>query len=278
MSDILPRRLVVLPGAVEREEEQGKPGPEEAVGRVLAGNPQAPGLLSTARYHVITVRNTAATAHEAARASRDAELEYEHIRRAHDPGRTRNLHFWAAAALLVTLAGLAGAIVVVMAWHITWLDRIGLALAAILLGAAMAAGASRRRHAAARFGLAGLAMCLILVVLAVLWSAGPLLPRAGEAIAFGIALAAAGVVTVLIFDHAEGWCCYQKRRAHQLAARRREDLVKQVSRDEAAAEEAVGAWVSLVVEESQLGPAGDAGTRPWVDACAAAARKVAIPG
>ena len=42
-----------------------------------------------------------------------------------------------------------------------------------------------------RFGLAGLVMCLILVVLAVLWSAGPLLPRVGEAIAFGIALAAA---------------------------------------------------------------------------------------
>jgi hypothetical protein len=278
MSDILPRRLVVLPGAVEREEERGKPTPEEAVGRVLAGSPQAPGLLSRARYLVGVVRNTAATAHEAARTCRDAELEYEHIQRAHDPGRTRNLHFWPAAALLVTLASLAGTMVVVMAWHIAWLDRIGLALAAILLGAAVAAGASRRRHGAVRFGLAGLVMCLILVVLAALWSAGPLLPRVGEAIAFGIALAAAGVATVLVFDHAEGWCCYNKRRAHQLAARRREDLVKQVSRDEATAEESVDAWVSLVVEECQLGPAGDAGTTPWVDACAAAARKVAIPG
>jgi hypothetical protein len=278
MSDILPRRLIVLPGAVEREEEQGKPTPEEAVGRVLAGNPQAPGLLSRARYHVVAVRNTARTAHEAARTCRDAEVEYEHIRRAHDPGRTRNLHFWAATALLATLAGLAGAIVVVIAWHIPWLDRVGLAIAAILLGAAVAAGASRRRHAAVRFGLAGLVMCLILVVLAVLWSAGPLLPRVGEAIAFGIALAAAGVTTVLVFDHAEGWCCYKKRRAHQLAARRREALVKQISRDEATAEEAVDAWVSLVVEECQLGPVGDAGATPWADACAAAARKVAIPG
>jgi hypothetical protein len=278
MSDILPRRLVVLPGAVERDEEQGKPTPEEAVGRVLAGNPQGPGLLSRARYHVGAVRNTAATAHQAARACRDAELEYEHIRRAHDPGRTRNLHFWAAVALLATLAGLTGAILVMIAWHIPWLDRIGLALAGILLGAAVAAGANRRRYAAVLFGLAGLLMCLILVVLAVLWSAGPLLPRMGEAIAFGIALAAAGVATVLVFDHAEGWCCYKKRRAHQLAARRREDLVRQVSHDEATAEEAVGAWVSLVVEECQLGPAGDAGATPWVDACAAAARKVAIPG
>ena len=278
MSDILPRRLVVLPGAVEREEEQGKPSPEEAVGRILAGHPQAPGLLSRARYQVGVVRNTAAKAHQAARGCRDAEQEYEHVRRAHDPGRTRNLHFWPAATLLATLAALAGAIVVVIAWHIPWLDRIGLALAAVLLGAAVAAGASRRRHAAVRFALAGLVMCLILAVLAVLWSAGPLLPRVGEAIAFGIALAAAGVGAMLIFDHAEGWCCHTKRRAHRLAAGRREDLVKQVSRDEATAEEAVGAWVSLVVEECQLGPAGDAGTTPWVDACAAAARKVAIPG
>jgi len=278
MSDILPHRLVLLPGAVEREEEQGKPTPEEAVGRVLAGNPHAPGLLSRARYYVGAVRITATTAHQAARACRDAELEYEHIRREHDQGRTRNLHFWLAAGLLVTLAGLAGAIVAVMAWHIARLDRVGLAVAAVLLGAAMAAGVSRRRHAAVRFGLAGLVMCVILVVLSVLWSAGPLLPRVGEAIAFGLALAAAGVATVLALDHAEGWCCYKKRRAYQLAARRREDLVKQISLEEATAEEAVGAWVSLVVEECQLGPARDADTKSWVDVCAAAARWVAIPG
>jgi hypothetical protein len=121
-------------------------------------------------------------------------------------------------------------------------------------------------------------MCLILVMLAVLWSAGPLPIRLGEAVAFGIALAVAGMAAVLTLDHAEGWCCYQKRRSYEIAARRRENLARQISHDETAAEAAVGAWVSLVVEECQLGPAWDAGNTPWVEACATTARNVAIPG
>lgn len=277
MSDILPRRLVVLPGAVEREEE-GRPTPEGAVGRVLAGHPHAPRLLSQARHKVVAARNTAATAHEAARACRDAEQGYDQVRREHDPDEAKNLHFWPAAALLAALAVVVGAIVVVMVWHMPWLDRIGLALGTVLLGAATAGVASRRRDASIHLRAAGLAMCLTLVTLAVLWSVGPLPVRLGEAVAFGIVLAAAGMAAVLILDRAEGWCCHQKRRAYQTAARRRENLVRQISHDEAAAEAAVGAWVSLVVEECQLGPAGDAGSTPWVEACASTARNVAIPG
>lgn len=277
MSDILPRRLVVLPGAVEREEE-GKPTPGEAVGRVLAAHPHAPRLLSRARHKAVAARNTTATAREAARACRDAEQDYDQIRREHDPNEAKNLPFWPAAALLAALTVVAGAIVVVMVWHIPLLDRIGLALGAVLLGAALAAAVSRRRNAGIHLRAAGLAMCLILVVLAVLWSASPLLIRVGEAVAFGIALAAAGIAAVLILDHAEGWCCHQKRRTYAMAARRRENLVRQISHDEAAAEAAIGAWVSLVVEECQLGPAGDAGSTPWVEACATTARNVALPG
>jgi hypothetical protein len=277
MSDILPRRLVVLPGAVEREEGD-KPTPEEAVGRVLAGNPHAPRLLSRARHKVVTARSTVATAHEAARACRDAEQDYDQIRREHDPNEGRNLYFWSAVAILAALAVVAGAIVMVMVWHIPLLDRIGLALGAVLLGASVAGGVSRRRNTGIHLRAAGLAMCLILVILAVLWSVGPLPIRLGEAVAFGIALAAGGTAAVLILDHAEGWCCHRKRRAYMMAVRRREDLVRQISHDDAAAEAAVNAWVSLVVEECQLGPAGDAGSTPWVEGCATAAHNVAIPG
>jgi hypothetical protein len=277
MSEILPRRLVVLPGAIEREEGD-KPTPEEAVGRVLAGNPHAPRLLSRARHKVVAARNTVATAHEAARACRDAEQDYDQVRREHDPNEARNLHFWPAVALLAALAVVAGAIVALMVWHIPLLDRIGLALGAVLLGAAVAGGVSRRRNAGIHLRAAGLAMCLILVVLAAAWLAGPLPIRLGEALAFGLVLAAAGTAAVLILDHAEGWCCHRKRRAYTMAARRRENLVRQIARVEAAAEAAVGAWESLVVEECQLGPAGNAGDTPWVQACAATARNVAIPG
>lgn len=277
MSDILPRRLVVLPGAVEREEGD-EPTPEEVVGRVLAGNPHAPRLLSRARHKVVTARNTVATAHEAARACRDAEQDYDQVRREHDPGEARNVRFWPAVALLATLAVVAGAIVVLMAWHIPPLDRIGLALGAVLLGAAVAGGVSTRHNTGIHLHAAGLTMCLILVVLAAGWSAGPLAIRLGEALAFGIALAAAGVAAVLILDHTEGWCCHRKRCAYTMAAHRRVNLVRQISHDEAAAEAAVGAWVSLVVEECQLGPAGDAGGTRWVEACATTARNVAIPG
>jgi hypothetical protein len=277
MSDILPRRLVVLPGAIECEEED-KLTPEEAVGRVLAGNPHAPRLLSRARHKVVAARNTATTAHEAARACRDAEQDYDQIRREHDPDEVRNLHFWPAATLLAALAVVVGAIVVLMVWHIPLPDRIGLALGAVLLGAAVAGGASRRRNAGIHLRAAGLAMCLILVVLAVLWSAGSLPIRLGEALAFGIVLAAAGMAAVLILNHAEGSCCHRKRRAYTMAARRRENLVRQISHDEAAAEASVSAWVSVVVEECQLGPAGDAGITPWVEACATTARNVAVPG
>jgi hypothetical protein len=277
MSHNLPQRLVVLPGAVEREQAT-KPTPEEAVGRVLAGNPNAPRLLSRARHKVMAARNTVATAHEAARACRDAEQDYEQLRREHDPAEARNLPFWPAAALLAALAVLVGVIVTVMAWHIGLLDRTVLALVAVLLGACVAGGASRRRSAGAHLRAAGLAMCLVLVVLSVLWSAAPLAIRLGEAIAFGIALVAAGIAAVLILDHAEGWCCHRKRHAYLTAARRRENLVRQISHDEAAADAAVGAWVSVVVEECQLGPAGDSSGAPWVEACATTARNVAIPG
>lgn len=277
MSDILPRRLVVLPGAIEREEGD-RPTPEEAVGRVLAANPNAPRLLSRARHKIVAARNTTATAREAARACRDAEQNYDQVRREHDPDEARNLPFWPAATLLAALAVAVGVIVMVMTWHIPLLDRIGLAVGAVLVGAAVAAAVSRRRNAGVHLGAAGLVMCLILVVLAVLWSAGPLVIRVGEAVAFGVALAAAGAAAVLILDHAEGWCCHQKRRAYLMAARRREHLARQISHDEAAAESAVGAWVSLVVEECQLGPAGDAGSIPWAEACATTARNVAIPG
>jgi hypothetical protein len=277
MSDILPRRLVVLPGAVERE-EAGQPTPEEAVGRVLAGNPQAPRLLSRARHKVVAARNTVDTATEAARTCRNAEQDYEQVRREHDPDEARNLAFWPAVALLAALAAAAAAVGVVMVWHLPWLDRIGLALGAVLLGAAVAGGVSKWRTAGIYLGAAGLAACIVLVVLAVLWSPGPLLARLAEAIVFGIALVASGMAAVLILDHAEGWCCHRRRRAVVMAARRRENLARQISRDEAAAEAAVGAWVSVVVEECQLGPAGDAGGTPWVQACAATARNVAIPG
>jgi hypothetical protein len=277
MSEILARRLVVLPGAIEREEGD-KPTPEEAVGRVLAGNPHAPRLLSRARHKVVAARNTVATAHETARTCRDAEQDYDQARREHDPDEARNVPFWPAVALLAALAVVAGAIVVVMVWPIPLLDRVGLALGAVLLGAYVAGGVSRRRNAAIHLRAAGLAMCLTLVVLAVLWSDGPLPIRVGEAVAFGIALGVAGMAAVLILDHAESGGCHRKRRAYLMAARRREDLVRQISHDEAAAEAAVGAWVSLVVEECQLGPAGDAGSIPWVEACATTARNVAIPG
>jgi hypothetical protein len=89
MSDILPRRLVPLPGAVEGEEGD-KPTPAEAVGRVLAGNPHGPRLLSRARHKVVAARNTVATAHDAARACRDAEQDYDQARREHDPNEERN--------------------------------------------------------------------------------------------------------------------------------------------------------------------------------------------
>lgn len=277
MSDILPQRLVVLPGVIEREDED-KPTPEEAVGRVLAGSPHGPRLLSTARYKVVAARNTVATAHEAARTCRDAERDYDQARREHDPDEARNLPFWPAVALLAAAAVVAGAIVVVMVWHIPLLDRIGLALGAVILGAFVAGALSRRRNAGIHLRATGLGMCFILIALAVLWSAGSLAVRWGEAVAFGIALAAAGMAAVLILDHAEGWGCHLKRRAYMMAAHRRENLVRQISHDEAVAEAAVSAWVSLVVEECQLGPAGDAGRTPWVEACTIAARNVAIPG
>jgi hypothetical protein len=277
MSNILARRLVVLPGAVEREEGD-KPTPEQAVGRVLAGNPNAPRLLSRARHKVVAARNTVATAHEAARACRDAEQDYDQVRREHDPDEARNFPFWPAVAALAALAVLVSAIAMVMVWYLPLLDRIVLALCAVLLGATVVGAASRRRTGGIPLHAAGLAMCLILVVLAVLWSAGPLAIRMGEAIAFGIALAAAGAAAVLVLDHAEGSCCHRKRRVYTMAVRRRENLVRQISHDEAVAEAAVSAWVGVVVEECQLGPAGDAGDIPWIEACAATARSVAIPG
>jgi hypothetical protein len=277
MSDILLRRLVVLPGAIERG-EANKATPEEALGRVLAGNPHAPRLLSRARYKVVAAHNTVATAHEAARACRDAEQDYDQVRREHDPNEGRNLYFWSAVAILAALGVVVGAIVVVMMWRTPLPDRIELALGAVLLCGSVAGGVSRRGNTGTHLRAAGLVMCLILVVLAVLWSVGPLPIRLGEAVAFGIALAAAGTAAVLILGRAEGWCCHRKRRAYTMAARRREDLVKQISRDEAAAEAAVNAWVSLVVEECQLGPAGDAGSTPWVETCATLARNVATPG
>ncbi len=276
MSDILPRRLVVLPGAAERE-EAGKPTPEEAVGRVLGANPQAPRLLSSARYKVVTARNTVKTATEAARTARDAEQDYEQVRREHDPDEARNLGFWPAVALLAALAAAVGAIVAVMVWHLPWLDRIGLALGAVLLAAAAAGSVSKWRTAGIYLAAAGLAAAIVLVVLAVLWSPGPLLVRLAEAIVFGIALVAAGMVAVPILDHAEGWCCYRRHHTAALAARRRENLTKRISHDEAAAETAVDVWVSVVVEECKLSPAGDAGGKPWLQACATVARSVAIP-
>jgi hypothetical protein len=277
MSNILTRRLVVLPGAVEREGGD-HPTPEQAVGRVLAGNPNAPRLLSRARHKVVAARNTVVTAHEAARACRDAEQDYDQVRREHDPDEARNFPFWPAVAVLATLAVLVSGIVLVMVWRIPLLDRTGLALCAVLLGVTVVAALSRQRTGGVCLRAGGLAMCLILVVLAVLWSAGPLAVRMGEMIAFGIALAAAGAAAVLVLDHAEGSCCHRKRHVYTMAVRRRENLVRQISHDEAVAEAAVSAWVSVVVEECQLGPAGDAGGIPWVEACATTARTVAIPG
>src|SRR5579859_3955855 len=113
MSDIQPTRLVLLPGALERKDEP-QPTPEQAVGRVLAANVYAPGLLSEARYRVVLARNAVAAATQAARQFRDTELAYERARRGSDPHGSRSLPFWSAAGLLGILLVVTSVIVLTL--------------------------------------------------------------------------------------------------------------------------------------------------------------------
>jgi hypothetical protein len=276
MANVLPRRLVVLPGAVEHEEGPGLT-PEAAVGHVLRANVHAPGLLSEARHRVIVARASEAATGQAARSCRDAELAHELARRQHDPRGSRSLGFWAAGGALAVLLIVACAVGLMLAWHRPWLDRATFAVAAAGLGAAVAWGASRRRGIAVWSVVAGVGAGALLLTLGALWTSGPVALRAAEAVAFGVALAAVAMAGVLVLERGENWQCYRSRRAHMLAARRRQELVDQASMDAAAADAAIGAWVSVVVEECQLAHPGDLDSADWVHSCASAARKIASP-
>jgi hypothetical protein len=272
MSDGVQRRLVLLPGAVEREEET-QPSPEEAVGRVLAANVHGPGLLSEARYRVVMARNTVVAATQATRVCRDTELAYELACRRSEPRSANEMPFAAAAAVLAALLGVACVIGLVLVWPLPWLYQAALVVGTAALGGVLAWSAAGRRNSALGLILAGLGMCVVLVALSVLWTTGSMVLRVGEAVALGIALAATAVAAVLVFERAESWHCYRTRKAYRLAVSQRQGLVTQVSVDEQMAETALGAWISLVVEECQLAHPGGTDGTPWVQACANAARK-----
>ena len=278
MSDVLPPQLVLLPGAVASVAE-AQPAPVIAVGRVLAGNVHAAGLLSEARHRVLLARNSCTAAARAARCCRDAELACELARRRHHPRGAEELHFWAAGALLAILFAASCVIGVALGWHLPGLARAAVAAGLVVLAGSTAWAWSRWSRSAPRLALLlGVAMGAALIMLAVLWATGIAALGLLELAALGVALAATALAGMLVLERAEGWACYRPRLAHLRADRRRQDLLSQMSADQAAAETAVGAWVSLVVEECLLARAGhgtDSGR--WVADCAEVARNVAVP-
>jgi hypothetical protein len=283
------RRLVVMPGVIERPDEE-PPTPDEAVRRLLATHAQAPHLLSEARHRGVVMRDSVAAAAQAARCGRDAEVAHEVASRASDPRGRRSVHFGPAVVAVGALLAVCGAAAFMLARGLPWPDRAVLSFAAAVLGGAAAWWESRaRRNPAARPGhgrggglaaAAVLAWAAALAALCVLTTTGALAIRAAQSAALGVVLVAAVAAARSVLEHAEGWHCSTLRRESSRAARRRRDAAAQASDDEAAAQAALGAWESLVVEECQIGHPGASGGAAggtWLDDCLSVARKAATP-
>jgi hypothetical protein len=279
MSSTSPRRLIALPGAIERQAE-GPATPDQALQRLLASHGQAPGLLSEARHREIVARNSAASAVLAARRARDAELEYELARRRSDPRGERRHRFLPATAAMVVLLLAWGAAGLILAWDLVWPDRVVLAIATAVLAAALAWIMSMprlREEAAGGILLAGLVMCVALVLVRVFTTSGAIALRVAEAAALGIVLVAGVVIAILVLEHSEGWKCARLRMASDRAIGDRQASQAQVWRDEADAAVAMASWESLVEEECRLGHPGDAVDQTWIKQCRDLARQAATP-
>lgn len=274
------RRLIVLPGAIQRAGEK-PPSPDVALRRLLASHPQAPSLLSEARHAQAVAQDSARTAAQALRSARDEELAYELARRKADPRGARRFHFWFAAVSLAVLLAVSGVAGLLLAWGASRPDRITLAIAAAIIGGVAAWLVSLghgHRGLGAGFVFTALGLGAVLMAMWVITAGGPLLLRAGEAAALGLVLAAAVLAAVFVLAHSESWRCSRLRHRSAQAGRHRQDMLAQAASDESAARTALGAWESLVVEECQLAHPGDGANESWLADCVAVARRIATPG
>lgn len=274
------RRLIVLPGAIQRAGEK-PPSPDVALRRLLASHPHAPSLLSEARHAQAVAQDSARTAAQALRLARDDELAYELARRKADPRGARRFRFWFAAVSLAVLLAVSGVAGLLLAWRASPPDRITLAIAAAIIGGAAAWLVSHghgRRGLGAWFVFTALGLGAVLMAMWVITAGGPLLLRAGEAAALGLVLAAVTLAAVFVLGASESWRCSRLRRRSAQAGQRRQDVLAQAASDESAARAALAAWESLVVEECQLAHPGEGASDSWLADCVAAARRIATPG
>jgi hypothetical protein len=271
---------VVMPGVIERPGSE-PPGPVEALRRLLAGQALAPHLLSEARHRAVVARESGAAAIAAARRARDAELAHELAVRNRDPRGRRHLHLWFEVVAVGLLLALCWAAAFALTRQLAWPDRLVFPLAAVGLGGALAWRVSVSRDRGQRHHpiiLLAAAWAAALVILGTLTAVGGLLLSIAVALTLGAVLLLAGGAMVCILDHGEGWRCFRFRRAADLVARHRREAQEEASRDEAAAQAAVAAWESLVVEECQLAhPADDADRQTWLADCVSLARRLATP-
>lgn len=274
-------RLVVLPGVIEHPQEHPST-PVEAVRGLLAGHEQAPHLLSDARHRATVSRESAAEAVQATRLGRNAELAHElAVRHSDRDGRWR-VHFGPAAVAVGALLVICWAAAFVLTRALPWPDRVVIPIAAVALGGVAAwrwAHVTRERkgeHYLTVFVAAVLASAL--VVLCVLTTAGGFTPRIVVSAAFGLVLVTMCALAAWLLDRAENWHCAKLRRARNNATRHRHVALVQACSDEAAAQAALAAWESLVVEECQLAHPGDVVAETWLADCVSTARKIATPG
>lgn len=269
-----------MPGVIERPASD-PPGPVEALRRLLAGQVVAPHLLSEARHRAVLSHESAAAVIVAARRARDAELAYELAVRKRDPRERRRLHLWFEVVAMGLLLALCWAAAFALTRQLTWPDRLVFPLAAVGLGGALAGRVSASRDRGRGYRLVLLlaaAWVVALVVLGTCTAVGGLLLSVAVALTLGAVLLLAGVAMVWTLDHGEGWHCFRLRRAADLAARHRHDAQEEAWRDGSAAQAALAAWESLVVEECQLAhPGNDADRQNWLADCVSLARRLAAP-
>ena len=278
MPDETDGRFLSLRAAMDRGQD-GHPTPQEALHFLLSSHPLAPGLLSEARHRAVLARNSAAAASLAIRRARDAELGYEHARRAGDPRGSRRGRFWPTAGVIGLLLAVAAAAAYVLCLAVPWPARMVLTAATLALGGAVAyahrGGHARRRLAAGLTAAAGL-LCVALVALRVVTHTLAVLPLI-EAAALGAVLAMAIAAAVLAADRCETLACCRARQLSEDAASVRDRCADAAFADQAEAVAAAGHWESLVVEECRLMRPPAAEGEQWVTECVRIARLSAAP-